>query len=106
MEVEYHMPSERFDQLRDLLAIQERMNRLFEDAMRQPYAVDDASGNAVWTPAVDIFETEQEIILKAELPEVRQDDIQVNVEDDKLTIRGERRLPADLKRSEEHTSEL
>jgi HSP20 family protein len=97
------MSSERLDQLRDLLNIQERMNRLFEDAVRQHHA--NEASTAVWLPAVDIFETELEVVLKAELPEVRQEDIQIQVENDKLTIRGERRLPIDLKQEQFHRIE-
>lgn len=98
------MPKRQFDQLQELLAIQERMNRLFEDALRPRAALEDDS-MAVWSPAVDIFETENEIVLKAELAEVREEDIQVNVENDRLTIRGERKLPDELKREQFHRIE-
>jgi HSP20 family protein len=96
------MPSERLEQLRELLAIQERMNRLFEDVMRQQT---HEEVNAVWMPAVDIFETEHDLVVKAELPEVKREDIQVLVEHDKLIMRGERRLPAELKRDQFHRVE-
>lgn len=92
--------SERFNQLRELLSIQERMNRLMEDVMRQSH--DTQEGLNFWSPAVDIYETDTEVVLKAELAEVKQQDIQVQVEDDKLTIKGERRLPETLKQEQFH----
>lgn len=65
--------------------------RLFENAspkVAQPEAA------RPWAPAVDILETENELILKADLPEVKQDQIDIRVEDGTLTLRGERKFEA------------
>ncbi|MEW6733749.1 MAG: Hsp20/alpha crystallin family protein, partial [Acidobacteriota bacterium] len=100
------MSSRRWKQMRELIEIQQQMNRLFEDVIERPRSVEEEETIAgAWMPAVDIYETEQEFILKAELPEVRQQHIQINVENDKLVIRGERHLPYDLKREQFHRIE-
>jgi HSP20 family protein len=64
--------------------------RLFEDAFNR-FLTEPAS-NRPWSPAVDIFETENELVLKADLPEVSLKDIDVRVENQTLTIAGERKF--------------
>jgi HSP20 family protein len=54
--------------------------------------------DSAWVPAVDIFETEQkELVLKAELPDVKREDVSVTVENNRLTLSGERKLDAEVK---------
>jgi HSP20 family protein len=67
--------------------------RLFEDAFTR--FVSEPASNRPWSPAVDIFETENELVLKADLPEVSQKDIDVRMENQTLTIAGERRFETD-----------
>jgi HSP20 family protein len=62
--------------------------RLFEDAFTR--ILSEPRGNRPWSPAVDIFETENELVLKADLPDVDQNKINVRVENQTLTIEGER----------------
>jgi HSP20 family protein len=62
--------------------------RLFEDAFSR--MLSEPSSNRPWSPAVDIYETENELVLKADLPEVNQKDIDVRVENQTLTISGSR----------------
>jgi len=64
--------------------------RLFEDAFGRFLA--EPQSSRPWSPAVDIFETENELVLKADLPEVEQKDIDVRVENQTLTIAGERKF--------------
>jgi HSP20 family protein len=64
--------------------------RLFEDAFTRILA--EPQANRPWSPAVDIFETENELVLKADLPDVDQKNIDVRVEDQTLTISGERKF--------------
>jgi len=64
--------------------------RLFEDAFTR--MVSEPQTNRPWTPAVDIFETENELVLKADLPDVDLKDIDVRVENQTLTITGQRRF--------------
>jgi HSP20 family protein len=66
--------------------------RLFEDAFSR--LISEPQTNRPWSPAVDIYETENELILKADLPEVDLGNINVNVENQTLTISGERKFEA------------
>ena len=67
--------------------------RLFEDAFTRLWS--EPNENRPWTPAVDIYETENELVLKADLPEVSLKDIDVRVENQTLTIAGERKFEKD-----------
>ena len=64
--------------------------RLFEDAFNR--FLSEPQGNRPWSPSVDIYETENELVLKADLPDVDQKDIDVRVENQTLTIAGERKF--------------
>jgi HSP20 family protein len=64
--------------------------RLFEDAYTR--FMNEPVSNRPWSPAVDIYETENELVLKADLPDVEQKDIDVRVENQTLTIAGERKF--------------
>ena len=67
--------------------------RLFEDAFSR--LLSEPTTNRPWTPAVDIYETENELVLKADLPDVSLKDIDVRVENQTLTIAGERKFEKD-----------
>jgi HSP20 family protein len=67
--------------------------RLFEDAMNR--LMSDPNSGRPWTPAVDIVETEDSLNLKADLPDVRIEDIDVRVENNTLSIRGHRKFEKD-----------
>jgi HSP20 family protein len=99
------MPVTRWDPFRDLLGLQERMNRLFDDSVRNVRQGDEALSTSVWTPPVDIYETENEVIVKAELPEVNQKDIEIQVENNTLTLRGERKFDKEVKQENFHRIE-
>jgi HSP20 family protein len=64
--------------------------RLFEDAFTR--LINEPQGSRPWTPAVDIYETENELVLKADAPEVDPKDIDVRVENQTLTLSGERKF--------------
>ena len=64
--------------------------RFLEDAMNQ--FLDQPAGAKPWTPAVDVFENENEVVLKADLPDVDQKDIEVKLENGTLTLKGERKF--------------
>lgn len=86
------MPLAHWDPVRELLSLQERMNRLIDQTLSRTHAEGELSTSGAWAPAVDLFESEKNLILKAELPEVDLDDIELRIEDDRVTLRGERRL--------------
>ncbi len=86
----------RWDPWRDLASLQNRMNTVFGEAGRP--AGDDLLTRGTWVPAVDIFETpDQELVLKAELPEVKREDIQLTIDNGTLTLSGERKLTHEVK---------
>jgi HSP20 family protein len=78
----------RWDPFRDLMSIQNEMNRLFG----RTYGGDEmgGTGRGAWTPALDVYETHDRFVINVELPGVSADDVDISVEDSTLTIRGER----------------
>lgn len=95
----------RWTPFRELSTMQERVNKLFDDVIRSPYRPDEGFALSAWTPAVDIYETEKEIVLKAELPEMQEKEIEIKVEDNNLIISGERRMEKDVKEENYHRIE-
>jgi|SRR5580765_1008042 HSP20 family protein len=79
----------KWNPLRELEDVQTRLNRFFTD-LPMPRAERERPFFADWAPAVDIQETAQEYLIKAELPEMKKEDVQVNVLEGVLTIEGER----------------
>lgn len=94
----------RWDPFRDLVTLQERMNRLFEDSLSRSKTTDEMAMGA-WTPAVDIFETPEEVVLRADLPGVDLSDIDVRIENNMLTLRGERKFLKEAKDEDYHRIE-
>ena len=95
----------RWDPFQDLISLQERMNRLFDETLRSQAGEEEASSassasSASWAPIVDIYETEFTIIVKAELPEVSRADIDIKVKNNVLTMRGERKLREEIKKED------
>lgn len=97
----------RWEPFRDLLAIQDRMNRIFDESFRgmNRQTDDDWALGGAWAPLVDIYEREGNIELKAELPGVDSKDVDVRVENNVLTLRGERRIDKEVKRESYHRVE-
>jgi HSP20 family protein len=85
----------QIDPLREMLELQRSISHLFSNGGRT--AGDEVTLSA-WTPAVDIFEAEAEYVIKLELPEVSKDDVKVNLNDQTLSISGERRIENEEKR--------
>jgi HSP20 family protein len=85
------MTTRSWDPLRDLLNLQERMNRLFEDSLasvRHPSGLLSSTG---WTPLADVYETPEAFVVQVDLPGLREDDLEIHVDGDQLVLRGERR---------------
>jgi HSP20 family protein len=79
----------RFEPFRGVGTLQDQINGLFNEAFDRS----SQEGNLTsWAPAVDIFETEHELVVKADLPDVRPEDLDIRVENNILTIRGERKF--------------
>lgn len=84
----------RWDPFRNLSTLQEQVNRLFESNF-PPRS--DNSALTTWAPAVDIYETENELVIKADLPEISEKELDVRVENNMLTLRGERKFEEKVK---------
>ncbi|HTU99372.1 MAG TPA: Hsp20/alpha crystallin family protein [Luteitalea sp.] len=95
----------RFDPFREMAQMQDRINRIFGDAYTRRQD-DDLTQRGDWFPAVDIYEnTSQEIVLKAELPGIAREDIDLRVENNTLTLRGERKRDTEVKPEQFHRVE-
>jgi HSP20 family protein len=78
----------RFEPFRGV-TLQDQINRLFHEAFdRSP----EEGSITTWAPAVDIFETQQELVVKADLPDIKPEELDIRVENNILTIRGERKF--------------
>jgi HSP20 family protein len=92
----------RWEPFRDLVS-QERLNRLFGELARG--FGEEEGGTRAWAPAVDIFETDQNLVLKAELPGVDPKDVEIRVEDNTLYLKGERKFEKETKEENYHRVE-
>ena len=97
----------RWEPFRDLVTVQDRMNRIFDEAFRgvPRGAEEDWALGGAWAPAVDIYEHEGNLVLKAELPGIDPKDVDVRVENNMLTLRGERKFESEVKREQYHRVE-
>jgi HSP20 family protein len=80
---------ERFEPYRGATTLQEQINRLFNESFGR--TVEEGS-ITTWAPPVDIYETEHELVVKADLPDIDPKDLDIRVENNILTIRGERKF--------------
>jgi len=100
------MPTSHFDPFRDLLSLQERMNRLFQESLsRSRGQEDDVAAGGAWSPLVDIYEGAENVVLRADLPGLQQDEIDLRIENGQLRLRGTRSLPDGAGREEYHRIE-
>ncbi len=79
----------RWEPFRGATTLQDQVNRLFNDVLERK---GEESSLTAWAPSVDIYETEHELVIKADLPEVDPKDLDIRVENNILTIRGERKF--------------
>jgi len=84
------MPIVRYDPFRDLRTLQEEVNRLFSTNLRS--FGDEGIGRGAWNPSVDIYENKDQIVLEAELPGMKQEDFDLSIENNVITLRGERKF--------------
>lgn len=80
----------KYDPFRELRSLQDEMNRLFMNNLSRGSEEGFRSGS--WNPSVDIFENKENLVLEAELPGMKREDVDVSIENSVLTIRGERKF--------------
>lgn len=95
----------RFDPFRELTTMQDRINRIFGDIYYRSFD-DDVMSRGDWMPPVDIYQNgNQELVIKAELPGLKKEDLDVRVENNTLTLRGERKREETVKNEQFHRVE-
>lgn len=93
----------RWDPFREMERLTERMERLFEEFF--PTVRREEDREYVWAPAVDVYENEKAYVVEVDLPGLRKEDVRVTVQDNVLTIQGERRLQREEKGVDFHRQE-
>jgi len=94
----------RWEPIRELAGLQERMNRLFNDSFSSVSSQESLSAGS-FVPPVDVYEDEQGIRLKMEVPGIDEKDIDIRLENNLLTVRGERKLEKETKEENYHRIE-
>ena len=91
----------RFEPMREMVSLREAMDRLFNDAFTPSL---NASGG--WqSPAVDLYQTDDEVVVKASLPGMKADDVQISITGDMLTLKGEFKQEEEKKEKAYHLRE-
>ena len=81
------------DPWKDFGSLQERINRMFDDTIRTLYPTDgEELEKGTWAPAVDIYETNDSFVVSADLPGLNKDEIQIDLKDNTLTLKGEKKF--------------
>jgi HSP20 family protein len=94
----------RLDPFREMAALQDRVNRIFADAYRRDN--DDLMTRGAWVPPVDIYDSgKHELVITAELPDVNREDITLRVENNTLTISGQKKMDSEVKEEQYHRVE-
>jgi HSP20 family protein len=93
----------RWEPFRDMLASQREFDRLFREAFSP--AADGELSTRTWAPPVDIYENGDSLVLKAELPGVNPDDVDIRVENNTLYLKGERKFEKEVKEQNYHRVE-
>jgi len=86
----------RWDPFREFVTLQDRMNRLFRES-HGPEGRDEALATSTFSPAVDVYEDEHNVTLKIEVPGIDEKDIDVRIENNTLTVHGERKFEKEEK---------
>lgn len=93
----------KYDPFRDLRSLQDEMNRLFSSSV--PRLSNQEEMSAGWSPSVDIYEGENQIVLEAELPGMKRDDFELSIENSVITLKGERHFEKKDERDNYHRVE-
>ena len=79
----------RWDPARETMTLRDAMDRLFDDAFTRPFSLIREGGSTWSSPAIDMYQTDNEVVVKATLPGIKAEEVQINVTGDILTIKGE-----------------
>jgi HSP20 family protein len=95
----------RWTPMRNLLSFQEEMNRMFDQFFRGGSSGEASWGQFTWTPPVDIYETDDALVLTADLPGVSKDEVSIEIHQNTLMLRGERKREAGVNDDHYHRVE-
>ena len=95
----------RWSPMRDIMSVRDEMNRLFSEVFSRPRDEEGAWFAGAWTPPVDIYDTNDALVLKAELPGFSKEDVSVELKDNTLILKGERKREAEVKEENYHRLE-
>lgn len=93
----------KYNPFKDLRTMQEEMNHLLDLAWNRESGEELSEG--VWQPPVDIYENPEAVVIKAEVPDIDQKDIEVRIENNTLTLKGERKHNTDIQKENYHRVE-
>jgi len=91
----------RWAPFRDLVSNQDRFNQLFNETFARAFGDQEPTSRA-WVPAVDIYETAENLVLQAELPGINPDDVEIQMEDNTLYLKGMRKFEKEVKEENFH----
>jgi HSP20 family protein len=95
----------RWNPARDLMQMREEMDRLFNQFLRRGDGEEATWAQGLWAPPVDIYETDDAFMLKAELPGFSKEDVNIEIHENRLIIRGERKRETEAKEEQYHRLE-
>ena len=92
----------RWEPAREMMTLREAMDRLFDDAFTRPLSM---AGNGWSVPAVDLYQTDNEVVVKAALPGIKAEEVQINITGDVLSLKGEVKQSEEVKEKAYHIRE-
>ncbi|HXQ36952.1 MAG TPA: Hsp20/alpha crystallin family protein [Anaerolineales bacterium] len=95
----------RWEPTREMMTLREAMDRLFDDAFTRPFSLMRDGGSTWSSLTVDMYETDNDVVVKAALPGIKADEVQLNVTGDVLTIKGEMKHEEEKKDKSWHIRE-
>jgi len=95
----------RWEPAREMLTLREAMDRLFDDAFTRPFSLMREGGSNWSSLPIDMYQTDNEVVVKAALPGIKADEVQINVTNDVLTIKGEMKHEEEQKDKSWHIRE-
>ena len=95
----------RWEPARETMTLREAMDRLFDDAFTRPFSIMRDGGSNWSSPAIDMYQTDNEVVVKAALPGIKADEVEINVTGDVLTLRGEMKQEEERKEKSWHMRE-
>ncbi len=94
----------RWEPMRDAVTLRDAMDRLFDEAFTRPWGLTDG-WHGSGSPAIDLYQTDDELVVKAAVPGMKAEDVQISVTGDILTIKGETKENSDVKEKAYHIRE-